>query len=143
MKFRELERKGLIQEFARGPGQARAQLARAREDLETSRQLLSRSPDWAFSIAYNAALRAGRALLFSEGYRPRRGEGHVAVVRFLEAAIGESRGREVRVFDRLRRKRHQTTYEVTGRASDKEAKEALAFAERFVGVVEDQIDSPP
>ncbi|MDI6903496.1 MAG: hypothetical protein QMC77_07160, partial [Methanocellales archaeon] len=36
---------------------------------------------WALAIAYNAMLQAGRALIFSEGYRPIGRYEHVGVMR--------------------------------------------------------------
>jgi len=54
----------------------------AKRDLSTANRNLEEAPDWAYSIAYNAILQAGRALMFFGGYRPRGGEQHATVVEF-------------------------------------------------------------
>ncbi len=43
-----------------------------------------KSQDKAYTIAYNAVLQAGRALKFSQGYRPDGANQHVSVVKFVE-----------------------------------------------------------
>jgi hypothetical protein len=58
------------------------QLAAARRDLAAARKL-GVHEEWAFSIAYNAMLLVGRAVMFSEGYRPTAEGGHAAVIEFL------------------------------------------------------------
>jgi len=46
-------------------------LEHARSDIETAKTLIEhRKFDWSLSISYNAMLVAGRALMFSKGYRP-------------------------------------------------------------------------
>ena len=60
----------------------------ARRDLSTAKLNLEDPPGWAYSIAYNSVLQAGRALMFFEGYRPRGGEQHATVVEFVEGRLG-------------------------------------------------------
>lgn len=71
---------------------------------------LAISNEWAYNIAYNAVLSAGRALMFARGYRPKGGEGHVSVKEFPGYHLSQDR---VAVFDRMRRKRHMATYDVS------------------------------
>jgi hypothetical protein len=40
--------------------------------------------EWAWNIAYNAILSAGRTLMFSKGYRPMVDGRHITVWEFLE-----------------------------------------------------------
>lgn len=61
--------------------------------------------DWTYSIAYNAILQAGRALMFAKGYRPDGANQHISVVKFAELFLDES---DALVFDRMRRKRHSS-----------------------------------
>ena len=104
----------------------------ATRDLRTATRNLEEAPDWAYSIAYNSVLQAGRALMFFEGYRPRGGEQHATVVEFVEERLGTDYAAQVRLFDQMRRKRHRVIYEVAGLVSKKEATEAIAFAGEFV-----------
>lgn len=62
-----LEDRSILREPA-ARGQVKQQLAAARRDLETARRLLTDENQWAYTIAYNAMLLAGRAVVFSEGY---------------------------------------------------------------------------
>jgi len=101
-------------------------------DLSTATRNLEDAPDWAYSIAYNSILQAGRALIFFDGYRPRGSEQHATVVEFVEERLGASYAPQVRLFDQMRRKRHRVIYEVAGLVSKKEAEQAIAFANEFV-----------
>lgn len=104
----------------------------AKRDLSTAKRNLEEAPDWAYSIAYNSILQAGRALMFFDGYRPRGGEQHATVVEFVDERLGNAYAAEVRLFDQMRRKRHRVIYEVTGLVSKKEAEQAITFVSEFV-----------
>jgi hypothetical protein len=80
----DLEEQGLITPLPIDPVRVRQTLDMARRDLEVSRGLLVSSSDWAYNVAYNAVLQAGRALIFSRGYRPDGPNQHLSVVRFAE-----------------------------------------------------------
>jgi uncharacterized protein (UPF0332 family) len=111
----------------------------AARDLSTAARNLEEAPDWAYSIAYNSILQAGRALMFSEGYRPRGSDQHAAVVEFVEERMGVSYAAEVRLFDQMCRKRHRVIYESTGLVSKMEAEQAVAFAKNFVEQITEMI----
>lgn len=104
----------------------------ASRDLRTAKRNLEEAPDWAYSIAYNSILQAGRALMFFEGYRPRGSEQHATVVEFVEERLGTAYADQVRLFDQMRRKRHRVIYEIAGLVSKKEAEQAIVFANGFV-----------
>ena len=104
----------------------------AKRDLMTATRNLEDAPDWAYSIAYNSILQAGRALMFHEGFRPRGGEQHATVVEFVEERLGDAYISQVRLFDQMRRKRHRVIYETAGLVSKREAEQATAFAKDFV-----------
>jgi uncharacterized protein (UPF0332 family) len=111
----------------------------AKRDLNTARRNLDDAPDWAYSIAYNSILQAGRALMFFTGYRPRGGEQHATVVEFVEERLGSTFEGQVKLFDQMRRKRHRVIYEASGLVSKKEAEQALEFAEKFVAQIIEMI----
>lgn len=124
----------LIEPAARG--QVAEQLAAARRDLETIRRLGSEE-EWTYNIAYNAMLLAGRAVMFSEGYRPTVGEGgHVAVVEFLRIRLHVSFQLIIDVMDRMRRQRHRIAYDTVGSVSAAQIAEAMKTAEDFVARIE-------
>jgi uncharacterized protein (UPF0332 family) len=48
-------------------------------------------------------------------------------------------GKQVRLFDQMRRKRHRMVYEVAGLVSKSEAEQAITFAQSFIDHITDQI----
>lgn len=104
-------------------------LALAERDLHDCRAS-ELSADWRFNIAYNAALQAATAALAAAGYRAARDAHHYRVIQSLSLTIGAALG-TVRQFDAFRKKRNLTSYEVSGRISDQEAKEMAALAEKL------------
>jgi uncharacterized protein (UPF0332 family) len=76
----DLEREGLIKKLSRDRKKVLDALALAHRDVTTSRTLVTGNYDWAYTIAYNAILQAGRALMFAHGYRPDGANQHIAVV---------------------------------------------------------------
>ncbi len=108
-------------------------MALARRDIETARRLLPTDCDWAYNIAYNAALQAGRALMFAKGYRPDGANQHISVVRFAELFLNEG---DIFIFDRMRRKRHSLVYDTAGAISGVEAEFAVRAAETLMQKIE-------
>ncbi len=117
-------------------GQVAQQLSSARRDLQTARKLLADEDEWAFNIAYNAMLLAGRAVMFSEGYRPTSMGGHVAVIEFLRLRLGSSFTEAVQTLDRMRRQRHRIMYDAPGTVSRGQIREAVQTAEQFILQIE-------
>jgi uncharacterized protein (UPF0332 family) len=132
MPYERLLKQGRIKVYAARPNEINQLLQVAVRDLVTASQNLENAPDWAYSIAYNSILQAGRALMLNDGYRPRGGEQHGSVVEFVEEKLGPSYVGQVRLFDQMRRKRHRVIYEVSGLISQTEAEQAVAFAKSFV-----------
>ena len=137
-KLQQLIDDGLVIPLSqRSAKQADARLKAARRDLLASEGIAEQSPDWAYSIAYNAALQAGRALMFHHGFRPTSGEGaHVAVVRFLESALGGDLPTHVGLLETMRRKRHQAVYETMGLIGKGELAAAQEAAQAVCSSVE-------
>jgi len=120
-------------------GQVNQQLAAARRDLETARGLLAGENEWAYTIAYNAMLLAGRAVMFSEGYRPTTTGGHAAVVEFLRIRLDASFAEMVQMMDRMRRQRHRIIYDAPGTVSPSQIREAGLPAQQFLSQIEELI----
>lgn len=132
MPYDRLLRSNRIQMHQASDTEIKQLLQLASRDLSTAKRNLEEAPDWAYSIAYNSILQAGRALMFLEGYRPRGSEQHATVVEFVEERLGIAYINQVRLFDQMRRKRHRVIYEAAGLISKKEAEQAIDFAEVFV-----------
>jgi len=141
MNYSKLLDKGLIHVYRGSNAQVEKCLQLARRDIKTSRRIMAEDWDWAFSIAYNAILQAGRALMFYKGYRPTISEGsHAVVVQFAEITLGKNFENEVNLFDKMRKKRHEVIYDVAGRISESEARQALEFAVKFIKIVGNYIE---
>lgn len=132
----DLERQGLIRRFPIEPKRISDSLDLAGRDLKVARATLETDSDWAFTIAYNAILQAGRALMFSQGYRPDGPNQHVPVVRFSEGFLS---GEDGAFFDRMRRKRNNSVYDAAGCVSENEAEYSVQRAEELVGKIAELI----
>ena len=130
----DLEREGLIKRLPPDKKKVRDAIALAHRDLRTSRTILSTDHDWAYTIAYNAVLQAGRALMFSKGYRPDGANQHISVVKFAELFLDSQ---DAIIFDRMRRKRHSSVYDMAGSISETEAVSAVSHAEVLIRRIED------
>jgi uncharacterized protein (UPF0332 family) len=98
----DLQRQGLIKTVPVDQKKIQDTRELALRDITTARTILKDNQDWAFTIAYNAALQAGRALMFSRGYRPDGANQHISVVKFAELYPDKN---DSIIFDRMRRKR--------------------------------------
>lgn len=78
-------------------------------------------------------LQAGRALMFSRGFRPSGSNQHISVVKFSSCFLGKD---DVIIFDRMRRKRNNSLYDSAGLISQTEADFAVNKAEMLVKKIE-------
>ena len=129
----DLEREGLIRKLPYDRKKVEDAIGLAHRDLRTSRTILSTDHDWAYTIAYNAVLQAGRALMFSKGYRPDGANQHISVVKFAELYLDS---KYAIIFDRMRRKRNSSVYDMAGSISDTEAESAVRHAEVLIRMIE-------
>lgn len=132
MKFEELERESRIEKIEKDEEQIKSYLRRALRDISTAKANLSIDEEWAFSIAYHAMLRAGRALMQSMGYRPKGKEQHKTVVTFCEKILGGECKSLVLTFNRMRRKRHDFIYEPEKPIARREVAHSIKSAESFI-----------
>ena len=88
MPYERLLKSNRIKPHRANQNEIKQLLQLATRDLNTAKRNLDEAPDWAYSIAYNSILQAGRALMFFEGYRPRGSEQHATVVEFVEERLG-------------------------------------------------------
>jgi len=105
----------------------------AERDIKTAKNVFEdKDYDWSLAIAYNAMLQAGRALMFSEGYRPKGQYKHVAVIEFVKSRFKEFAEQMLFVFNKTRKKRHIAVYEQVDIVSKEEARNVLNWAEKLV-----------
>lgn len=84
-------------------------LTKATKDVKVARANLGIDLETAYSIAYNSMLKAGRALVLSQGYRTTDGAQHKTTVDFCSYFIDVKA--LVSAFDRMRRDRNVLMYD--------------------------------
>ncbi|WP_321507476.1 HEPN domain-containing protein [uncultured Methanoregula sp.] len=136
----DLEREGLIKKLPYDRKKVEDALAHAHRDLKTAGTIIPTDQDWAYTIAYNAVLQAGRALMFSKGYRPDGANQHISVVKFADLFLDKE---DAIIFDRMRRKRHSSVYDTAGSISETEARSAMTHAGVLLRKIEDLIEKIP
>lgn len=132
MQFEELEKSGLVGKIKINFKQIYNYLLRSKKDLSTSKANLNIDEEWAYTIAYHAMLRAGRALMISFGYKPKGKDQHKTIVKFTGIIFGNKFKELIRKFDRMRRKRHDFIYEPDKPIPRQEAEDALLDSETLV-----------
>ena len=124
----KLEKEGKLARQKSGFVQVEALLKEAIIDLSQAKKVLSVAERATYVLAYMAMLKAGRALLLSQGYRPVDGAQHKTVVEVTGAILGEKYTDLTLQFETMRRKRNVLTYEAGGLLSASEAKAAFEDA---------------
>lgn len=85
-------------------------------------------------------LKASLGFMLSHGTRPRSLPGHhVVIIEFAGKHLGQKSQGLVALFDRMRRKRNQALYDVSGFISRQEAEQALGTAEKYLDVIREKI----
>jgi len=142
MNYNALKEMGIVEERTAEIAEVIALVTRAERDLATSRTLLDKDVEWAFVASYQAMARSARALILSEGFRPkgvRSRDTHKTVVTASGVILGEQYKSMINKFDRMRRK-YQSFMEEAGRVISKyEAGQAIKDAEEFLALVNGRI----
>ena len=112
---------------------------RAYKDLKSAEANLRIDEGIAYTIAYLAMLRAGRAFMLLKGFRPVDGYQHKTVVEFTAHFLGEKYKNIVSHFDKMRRKRNIFTYAIDVSISQTEANNAFDIAVKFVDLIKETI----
>jgi uncharacterized protein (UPF0332 family) len=99
------------------------------------------SADRRFAIAYNAALQAATAVMYSEGYRAHSVGHHSSVFAFLGEAMGGDTSQLADYFDDCRRKRNRADYVGAGGISITEVEDLLKEARAFAALARQWIDA--
>ena len=135
---------------------AKREIQRVAPDKKTAEKLLKVSQDAivaaednlkmkhndvALTLAYNAMLNAGRALMAAKGYRSYSETQHKTVVGFCAATLPSDSSQMVSLFNRYRVRRHDIVYGDVegGSVAESEAGNAIGKAKEFVGLVRSKI----
>lgn len=140
MDLKRLEADGHIEKVNFSSGQIQSNLNRAQRDLRTAKANLKIDEEWAYTIAYHAMLRAGRAFMFACGYRPRGKDQHKTVVEFCSETLGKDFQHLTTRFNRMRMKRHDFIYDPQRPIPKTEAAKSLESAEQFVQEIVQRIE---
>jgi uncharacterized protein (UPF0332 family) len=108
------------------------QLNRSLKDLKTAEANLDIDLTWSLTIAYHAMIRAGRALIYSNGYLPTIKNTHKTIVRVTNLILGHDYDGLISKFNRLRRKRHQFIYDSKNHITYTEARSSLNTAKKLI-----------
>jgi uncharacterized protein (UPF0332 family) len=142
MNYNALKEMGIVEERTAEIAEVIALVTRAERDLSTSKLLQDKDVEWAFVASYQAMARSARALILSEGFRPkgvRSRDTHKTVVTASGVILGEQYKSMINKFDRMRRK-YQSFMEEAGRVISKyEAGQAIKDAEEFLALVNGRI----
>jgi len=134
MNLSDLLKQDLVEKFESNKEQIGNEIASANKNMVSAKKMLEIEEwGWAYTAAYTAMLNAGRALMFSKGYRPKGRDHHVAVISFTQAVFAAKFLPEVlKSFDNGRKRRHEFTYDNADIISPTQAKSLVENAETFV-----------
>lgn len=105
MAYEELRERGLVEEIRPDFRQISMLLTRASQDSVTAAANIAIDKEWAYIIAYQALLRAAKALIMAEGWRPKGRDQAKTIIMLVGELLGDERRGLVNSFDRMRRKR--------------------------------------
>ena len=138
---KKLEKAGKIRKQKAGFVQIEALLKEAVLDLEEAKKIAHLAERATYLLAYNAMLKAGRALMLFQGYVPDDGAQHKTVVEMTSALLGEKYKNLTGQFETMRRKRNEMTYETGGLLSRSEAQKAFSDAISLVKKILTEVKS--
>lgn len=136
MNLNDLLKQDRIAKFESDIDQIKNEIENADAKLKSAKNVLDIS-EWrlAYGSAYEAMLHAGRALMFSKGYRTKGIDHHETVVLFVEAVFSAKFSNQKEVlasFNKARKVRNNFTYDNADIVSPTQAKTLVENAEAFV-----------
>jgi len=132
MPYEKFLRDNLIKKQIPDFKQIEYQLKRSLKDLKTAELNLKIDVTWSLTIAYHAMIRAGRSLIYANGFLPTIKQTHKTIVSLTEKILGKDYDLLIRKFERLRRKRHDFIYDSVNHITLAEAKSSLDTAEKLI-----------
>lgn len=110
-------------------------LGDALKDIAEAKAVIGVGERACFILAYQAMLKAGRALLFLNGLRPADGAQHMTVIQVCESLLGPSFKSLAQQFESMRRIRNKITYEYGALLAHSEVERALDDAEKWIRAI--------
>lgn len=121
--------------------QIKSYLKTAGDKINKADQILGIDQQASFQMAYEAMLRASLGFMLSFGQRPRSTLGHhKIIIDFVSEKLGKDYKSMVKIFDMMRRKRNELIYEPISSISEKEAKEAIKTAKKYIVIICEEIE---
>lgn len=114
-------------------------ILRSGKDLISAKANIVIDEGIAYTVAYLAMLRAGRAYMLLKGFRPDDRQQHKTVIEFVFQCLDKEYANLFERFERMRRKRNIFTYEVDVDISLTEAENAFETAVKFIKLIKDTI----
>jgi len=130
MDYEKLLRERRIRRHRTNPQEIASLFQVVERDLADA-AIAALSADRRFATAYNAALQAATAVMYSEGYRAHGIGHHSTTFDFLKEAMGRTIASLADYFDDCRRKRNRADYLGAGQISVTEAEDLLREAREF------------
>ena len=132
-------REGKIKIHHASPEEIKEVLEIADRDIDFAKNAIAYNWDWAFNIAYNAALSASRAYMYKKGYRPSSAESHKTVWSFMLLALSKQHHDRIYFFNRMRVKRNKNLYDHAGLISETESRQIIRSAEKHIVTIKEVV----
>ena len=116
-------------------------LEKSKRSIQSAKLLMDNDHENSYQLAYEAMLLAGRALVFSFGFRPRALGSHKIVVDFSKKVLGKEIAILVFKFNKMRKIRHYLIYGSGLSISEVDTKNAISSATKFLKEVENFIEN--
>jgi uncharacterized protein (UPF0332 family) len=110
-------------------------LKKSRRSIKSAKLLIEDDQENSYQLAYEAMLLAGRALVFSFGFRPRAAGLHKIVVDFSKKVLGKEIATLVFKFNKMRKIRHYLVYGTGLYISEVDSRNAISSAVKFLRYV--------
>jgi len=143
MEFDDLVKSGQLKREHTSEQKIAEFLQFAEDEVSAAKFNLSKFPLTAYKSAYDALMHAGNALIRYYGYRTTTKYTHLTVTEFVGRILGKDYGNLVRVFKRMRHKRHPMLYEAKFSESTYDIKRSIVNAEELIRKIESCIKIKP
>lgn len=107
-------------------------IKKSRRSIKSAKLLIEDDQENSYQLAYEAMLLAGRALVFSFGFRPRAAGSHKIVVDFSKKVLGKEIATLVFKFNKMRKRRHYLVYGTGLYISEVDSRNAISSAVKFL-----------
>lgn len=105
-----------------------------------AKKVLAVDEETAYQMFYETMLKASLVLMLSYGYRPRSLPGHhLNIIEFSANKLGKDYAGIINTFNKMRRRRNQSIYNIDIEISETDAKYALKAAEEYLKIIKEHI----